>query len=67
MNHYTSKSQRIKHFIYKRCQISPPVETDPRLLDSGVNSSIVACVALVHALQDFLVQSIFQASVLVQY
>ncbi|KAG2206520.1 hypothetical protein INT47_008537 [Mucor saturninus] len=44
---FPSKSQRIKQAIKKRCQIKPPVTSDPRLFHPRAKSGIIACIALV--------------------
>lgn len=41
------KTFSIKKFLKKRCLISPPVVSDPRLLPDRMKNGIVACVALV--------------------
>ncbi|CAO0795331.1 unnamed protein product [Mucor circinelloides] len=41
------KTFSIKKFLKKRCLISPPVDSDPRLLPDRMKNGIVACVALV--------------------
>lgn len=42
-----SKKTRIKNYFWKRCEISPVVEEDPRLLSNRVKSNIISCAALV--------------------